>query len=1262
MRIPVYERQSSVAPMPAPQAPVLMPDSDGGAKVAGIVKDFTARVQKLYNDHEDSRTLELFNKFKADSSAYHNDPNKGVYNTRLGYLSQGLFSDADTWLRKKGEEYVRLLHSQRAKDNFRRMAGEFITQQGQANSRFEAAQMRKYRTDTADATINNYLADIEAHWDDQEYINRAREAINQALELKHRGEGQEVFFNAGMEIDDKIAQARIRQAYVRDPLQAVRLLNDPDIKLKPETRAKLTEALRNKSEVYEINAIAQEYAKSFSPESATEAYNKLIQAYGADKGQKAFNALSHIWSVQTYQDNAKRQRISREQQKEEEELIARFLTNDETLTEDEVRNKVRDRAIDPSRGAAIIRGIQAEKAEKIRLEKAQQELQRKKYQIELDIASRNGNWADDNFLAVMARRGDLSEEYVRSYISRREQSTKEKRKSLLDETADKLTRKLVDPDKYGVLTLKDIQDNLENLDPDKAKALKSAVEEREKEEKAIAAKNDEEARKRRETRLRIIAESGGIIPHNQVNSLLENGKISDSFAMYLYGKEDDFNKEQAKLKAQADKDRTEQEKLQHEENLFSQAQEFAKAYQLNSGEGRLFIQNLNIPVKDKNKLLQFYDDIIKSQNQRDKKNREEIIQLELTKIMNGEGLSREEYLKNYTEGIYTKKEYDDIVSELDKRDRAAHKAAEDTMNQRAFERANSLFDKYGLDHLDDAYSEIRTISDRNEQLKTWDYFNSRVSQARSSRTEENRMLADNQRKNYDNLNNTYWRNFKPVPAQVLDKLRNERSINDEQYHRALSLNAKISQRDGVIQILTELNPDFGNLSLPQQEMEIMSRMGTDEETRKANVTNLLQRVVDGTLTDAEIDYDFIHGKISTEDAERIKNYDKKFEREQKRIINRVGSQLIIDIENIGIIDPKLRQRIKNNATFSFFGAAGTLDVHDKNFEKNLVDMYKTAFEYAKQEYASEVTLDGWWSRKPAGVRLDRVAERVKNFMLQPQNPSIPFYSVQNGWQEIFAYPPTSLENNGTPEHDPYHVSTTPPSTNEVSTTAIYPMDILRMSTGANNQNLNNSQPQGNTTQSQGIVDFTKGILQGVAYHITDGYYAARKAYRQGRSHFAIDLRAAVGTPVQIPGNGLTWTVSLTGENSKAGKFITMSTTTHNGDNLELTFGHLSSIDVKQGDYVLSGDVIAKSGNTGNTTGPHLHISAKLNGKPVDPRNIDFGVPSGSENNQNFTPTPTVSPVVVSSEAERLDTLNFILFGGLNSDDIFSPYYNFGVTP
>ncbi len=222
MRVPVYERRGSISPMPAVQAPALMPVSDGGAGVAGAVQKLADRALKLYNDHEDARTLELFSKFKADSSDYHDNPDKGIYATRTGYLSQGVFQEADEWLRKKGEDYARQITSPRAKKNFRKMAGDFITAQGQANSRFEAAQMRKYRIDSADAAVNNYLADIEAHWDDTEYIKQAREAINQALELKHRGEGQEVFFNAGLEVDDKIAQARIRQGLFKRPAKSRR--------------------------------------------------------------------------------------------------------------------------------------------------------------------------------------------------------------------------------------------------------------------------------------------------------------------------------------------------------------------------------------------------------------------------------------------------------------------------------------------------------------------------------------------------------------------------------------------------------------------------------------------------------------------------------------------------------------------------------------------------------------------------------------------------------------------------------------------------------------------------------------------------------------------------------------------------------------------------------------------------------------------------------------------------------------------------------
>ena len=181
MRVPVYERQEGIIPLPANNVSPLTPAGDGGASMLEAAKGLTLKLQQMQNDTEDARTLELFNKFKRDSLEYHENPDKGLYNTRLGYHSQGVYGEADQWLRQTGEDYVKGLKSSRAKANFRKMAEQYIQQRGMQNSRFEADQMKKYQTEQADATYKNGLNDIALNAYDDNAVENIKQNDIKAL-------------------------------------------------------------------------------------------------------------------------------------------------------------------------------------------------------------------------------------------------------------------------------------------------------------------------------------------------------------------------------------------------------------------------------------------------------------------------------------------------------------------------------------------------------------------------------------------------------------------------------------------------------------------------------------------------------------------------------------------------------------------------------------------------------------------------------------------------------------------------------------------------------------------------------------------------------------------------------------------------------------------------------------------------------------------------------------------------------------------------
>lgn len=94
-------------------------------------------------------------------------------------------------------------------------------------------------------------------------------------------------------------------------------------------------------------------------------------------------------------------------------------------------------------------------------------------------------------------------------------------------------------------------------------------------------------------------------------------------------------------------------------------------------------------------------------------------------------------------------------------------------------------------------------------------------------------------------------------------------------------------------------------------------------------------------------------------------------------------------------------------------------------------------------------------------------------------------------------------------------------------------------------------------------------------------------------HVALDFGVPIGTPVKATLDGK---VVYAGWNDQGyGNLVIVE----NGP-YRVYFAHLSKIPVKVGEKVTAGTIIGYSGNTGNSTGPHLHYEVRKNGQPIDP--------------------------------------------------------------
>ncbi len=109
-------------------------------------------------------------------------------------------------------------------------------------------------------------------------------------------------------------------------------------------------------------------------------------------------------------------------------------------------------------------------------------------------------------------------------------------------------------------------------------------------------------------------------------------------------------------------------------------------------------------------------------------------------------------------------------------------------------------------------------------------------------------------------------------------------------------------------------------------------------------------------------------------------------------------------------------------------------------------------------------------------------------------------------------------------------------------------------------------------------------------------YTSPFARRWGRMHEGQDMAAAIGTPIYASADGV---VTFAGWSSGYGRLIKIQ----HDFGIETRYGHLNAIRVEVGQRVSRGDRIGDMGNSGRSTGPHLHYEIRVNGTPVNPMNF-----------------------------------------------------------
>lgn len=445
-------------------------------------------------------------------------------------------------------------------------------------------------------------------------------------------------------------------------------------------------------------------------------------------------------------------------------------------------------------------------------------------------------------------------------------------------------------------------------------------------------------------------------------------------------------------------------------------------------------------------------------------------------------------------------------------------------------------------------------------------YRQRIGEATMNEVNAENELRKQQAANFDQLYKNTWAQGRNPSQDDLDAMLQKNVISPAQHRQGIGFSQVAVMRAQVTQSLAK-NPNWTSLTPQQQDERVMRYMGVTKEERNAVLDHIKAGVLDGSMTNAEIDAHWQNGRITASEKERFKGIGAQITKEQKAFVADQKKALGSDIKTIKIPgkDDKTFLSIAQN---KFNENVARLDPMSKTYRMDVMDARRDALVAGIEASGRERVESAWFRFGDNDLQPTKFGLRVTQALtaLEEQTGKVQEYAPEF-------------------KADAIDLTPAPPA-------------------GTGNIGLDMVGGQGRIS----------------------GQFNDWRAYRNGQ-HNGIDVAAPEGTLIVSPDVGAPLRVRkiVLGSPSKgAGNYVIVEGRLPDGRLLEMQISHMKngSVPLKVGDIVSPGDLIGQVGNTGMTSdramggitawydgkksGHHMDLKMRIDGKPIDPEKVQLG--------------------------------------------------------